>query len=294
MPRPSRARPPSRRRSRRDRRRPSSRAVARASSATAAGTWTRTPMIDEPAPTAASSRSAYSACERPAITSGRVTPSAASSAGSVSSTPSPNTMRRAIVSWTTLTSLRSVPAGSARSPRRRGRRIRSPSSASVTSIAVPKLVAVLMNASSLPSTVSRRAAPRSRSPRARRRARPGAGQRRELLEQRAERRVAGHDRLAAEPVEQVRAPLAEVARCAAPGRRGAGRARRTLTGGSSSCGADARRSAARRPVGGHQAPARGRRRSPGRARGRAGAGRARRAPAPSRGRPASRCANAGA
>ena len=112
-------------------------------------------MIDEPAPTASSRRSAYSACERPAITSGRVTPSAASSAGSVSTTPSPNTMRRAIVSWTTLTSLR------LRSRRKRavassaGKKDSIASSETVTSIAVPKLVAVLMNASSLPSAVSR-------------------------------------------------------------------------------------------------------------------------------------------
>src|SRR3954453_5255613 len=45
---------------------------------------------------------------------------------------------------------------------------------------------------------------------ARRGARLAAGIRRELLVEREERRVAAHDRLAAEAVEQVRAPLAEV------------------------------------------------------------------------------------
>ena len=69
--RPSRARPPIRRRSRRGSRLRARGPCARASSAAPAGTCTRTPMIDPPAPTAASRRSAWPACELPAITSGR-------------------------------------------------------------------------------------------------------------------------------------------------------------------------------------------------------------------------------
>ena len=138
-------------------------------------------------------------------------PSAASSAGSVSSAPSPNTMRRAIVSWTTLTSFAPCPQEARRWPRRRGRSDSIASSETVTSIAVPKLVAVLMNASSSPSTASRSGTAISLTSSRGGEARLGARQRRELLVQCEERRISAHDRLAGEPVEQVCAPLAEVA-----------------------------------------------------------------------------------